>query len=102
RASLPKVTSRSEPALLPRKWPKDMDPMITQNKNAQGKAVIFHDSFGRSWTEFLAYHFETTVYLWQYNLAPAFIEREKPTLVINEIVERVFNTEDPEKLLISD
>jgi hypothetical protein len=54
------------------------------------RAVMFRDSFGAQLVPFLAEHFRRIVFCWQN--APAFdtdlITREKPDIVIQEIVER--------------
>ncbi len=53
------------------------------------RAVMFHDSFGQALWPFLSEHFAHIAYSWQYNFDPAFIEREKPDVVLDELVERV-------------
>jgi hypothetical protein len=54
-------------------------------------ALVFHDSFGISLRLFLSDYFAEANYLWQYPLDPVRIEREKPLVVISEMVERHFN-----------
>ncbi len=87
---------------LPKKWLKRTDPTITGNDDGQGKAVVFHDSFACGWQPFLGYHFKEVVYIWQYNWDAAFLEREKPDVVIDEMLERFFNNKDPGELLKQD
>jgi hypothetical protein len=69
------------------------------NSQAKGRLLVFHDSFALSWIPFLGYHFNRIIYLWQYDLNPALVEQEKPDIVINEMNERFFNTENPVKLM---
>jgi hypothetical protein len=45
-------------------------------------AVVFRDSFGSALIPFLAEHFRRSVYLWQYDFDPQWIEKEKPQVVI--------------------
>jgi hypothetical protein len=86
------------PSRLPKKWPKYTEPAVSENDNSQGKAVVFRDSFARAWYPFLGYHFKEVVYIWQDYWNAAFLEREKPEVVINEMVERFFNNADPAEL----
>lgn len=54
------------------------------------RAVMFRDSFASSMIPFLSEHFRRIVYEWQgpnqFNYA--LVEREKPDVVIQEMVER--------------
>jgi len=75
------------------------EPRYTYNPQAKGRVIIFHDSFGLRWIRFLGYHFNQVTYLWQYYLNPAWIEREKPDLVVSEMNERFFNIAQPEELM---
>lgn len=53
-------------------------------------AVVFHDSFTRDKLDlFLSEHFSRIFYSWQYDFSPDIIQREKPDVVIQEMVERV-------------
>jgi hypothetical protein len=47
-------------------------------------------------------NFKETIYIWEHYLEPELIEREKPDVVITEIVERIFNIEEPIKLMTKD
>ena len=58
------------------------------------RAVMFHDSFGRRLQPFLSEHFARIVYSsgpsdWRRNFDPRLVERERPQVVIQEIVERL-------------
>jgi alginate O-acetyltransferase complex protein AlgJ len=58
--------------------------------------VIFHDSFGKAMQPFLGYSFHKIVWIFdsrEFN--PAIITNNHPQVVVNEILERFVNTEDP-------
>jgi alginate O-acetyltransferase complex protein AlgJ len=80
---------------FPHHGPEETRPCYTLNPKGSGKAMVFHDSFACVWYGFLGQHFKEVVYLWQYDWNKPLIEREKPDLVIDEILERFFNEEDP-------
>ena len=52
------------------------------------RAVMLHDSFGRALIPFLSEHFRRILYVPGHDLAPRIIERERPDIVIEELVER--------------
>lgn len=83
---------------LPKKWLPKTEPAVSECPGQTGKALVFCDSFAGGWEPFLGYHFRETVYIRQYEWDAAFIEREKPDVVIDEIVERFYNNQDPRKL----
>jgi len=102
RAPLTKLEPAKVPDLLPKHWLKDTEPTITRNERGQGKAIVFRDSFGEYWLGLIGQHFRETIYIWELQLEPELIEREKPEVVITEMVERVFNNELPQKLMAKD
>ena len=73
-------------------------PMVTENPDGKGKAVLFQDSFGRYWAPFLGYHFNKVYYIWQYDWNTAFLEQQKPDVVIDEMLERYLDSVDPASL----
>jgi alginate O-acetyltransferase complex protein AlgJ len=75
------------------------EPRFTNNPQAKGRMIIFHDSFALNWIQFLGYQFNQVTYLWKYDLDPVYVERDKPDIVVNEMNERFFNTENPAKLM---
>jgi alginate O-acetyltransferase complex protein AlgJ len=75
------------------------DPGFINNSQAQGRLIIFHDSFAGCWTPFLGYHFNQITTRWQYDLDPTCIELDKPDIVVTEMLERFFNIEDPKKMM---
>ena len=52
------------------------------------RAVFFHDSFARAMQAHAAERFSRSVFLWTHALVPAVIERERPDVVVLEVVER--------------
>src|ERR1035437_946030 len=62
--------------------------------------VMFHDSFGAAWRPFLGGSFKQILYVWdnrEFN--PQIIIEYRPQIVISEMLERFFNTYDPEELI---
>jgi hypothetical protein len=102
RPPLEPLEVKAAPDVLRKKWRQGSDPVVSRNNRCQGKAVIFRDSFGNAWKPFLGYHFSEVVYLWQHEWDTDFLEREKPDVVIDEVVERFFNEEDPVELMRKD
>ena len=52
------------------------------------RAVIFRDSFTSRLIPYLSEHFSRAVYVWQSDLDPAVVLRERPAVVIHQIVGR--------------
>jgi alginate O-acetyltransferase complex protein AlgJ len=77
-------------------------PKFTDNLQAHGRLLVYQDSFALAWIPLLAYHFNHVDYFWQYNFDPAWIDREKPNVVVSEMLERMFNVQDPEKIMAQD
>jgi alginate O-acetyltransferase complex protein AlgJ len=66
-------------------------------------AMVFHDSYGNSWRQFLGCSFKRIVFMGENReFNPKFIQENRPQVVINEILERYFNTQNPQELLDSD
>ena len=74
------------------------DLATAKNPQGHGRAMIYHDSFGRYWVPFFGYPFGEADFYWKYQLDAALIERQKPTVVISEMLEHFFNTADPKEL----
>jgi alginate O-acetyltransferase complex protein AlgJ len=65
--------------------------------------VIFHDSFGTIWRPYLGYEFKRAVFvLDNHEFNPDLIVKNSPVVVVNQILERLFNTMNPEELLAKD
>jgi hypothetical protein len=75
------------------------DPIVIDNPQAIGRALFFRDSFATSWRPFLGYNFSHVVMVWNDELDATRIEREKPDIVVSEMVERFFNINDPKELM---
>ncbi len=54
----------------------------------QTKLLFFHDSFGIAMMQFLPYHFKETIDIHAYEFSPLILAKEKPDVVIYEMVER--------------
>ena len=78
------------------------DLAIAKNPHGNGLAIIFTDSFGRGWIPFLRYQFGEADFFWQYHVDGPLVERRKPLVVINEMLERFFNVTDPKELYAQD
>lgn len=103
RTPRPKLTVVDASDRLPSKKRRPLtEPQSTRYEGVTGKAIVFHDSFACTWYPFLGYHFQEVVYIWQYEWEAAFIEREKPAVVIDEMLERLFLKADPVELLEKD
>ena len=102
RPPLEPLEIRSVPERLPKKWRQASEPVVSENRGGRGKAIVFRDSFANAWKPFLGYHFHEVVFIWQHEWDTAFLEREKPDVVIDEVVERFFNEEDPQALMKKD
>jgi len=74
----------------------------TRNPKASGKAIVYHDSFGHGWIPLIGYHFGEVIYIAKRPIDPALIEREKPLVVIDQIVERILNVKDPRAIMTDD
>jgi alginate O-acetyltransferase complex protein AlgJ len=96
KPGMPKFTTK----LAPPENPKQ--PKFSDNPDAKGTLIIFQDSFALTWVNFLAYNFKQVTYLWQYELDPAWIEREKPDIVVSEMNERFLVSVHPTELMEKD
>lgn len=64
------------------------------------RAVVFRDSFTSRLVPFLSEHFSRTVYLWQNDFDAQAIERERPDVVIQQIVGRHLHNFTPSPELV--
>lgn len=88
RPYLPKLEVKSDPAILPKKWVPEEEPLSIENPSQKYKAVVFRDSFCDFLTPFLGYNFKRIVFIWQRPWDLSVIEHEKPDVVIDEMLER--------------
>jgi alginate O-acetyltransferase complex protein AlgJ len=66
-------------------------------------AVVFHDSFGAVWRPFLGHSIKRIVFMSEnreFNLRV--ILENRPRIVVNEVLERYFNMQNPQELLTHD
>jgi hypothetical protein len=79
---------------------------LVENTNLAAPAVdlvVFHDSFAAAWWNFFGYSFHRTVFVWENQEFNARVITEyHPQIVINEMLERFLNTEDPDEMLAKD
>ncbi len=80
----------------------DTGPVVTRNSNATGRIAVFRDSYVQMWLPFLGHHFAEANYFWQYHLDAAWLEKQKPDIVVCEIAERYFNEANPKELQAKD
>jgi len=102
RLPLEPITITTDISRLPSHWATNAEPKISLNSKARGKAVVFRDSFAVSWYPFLGYHFREVIFIWRYHWDAAFLEREKPDVVIDEMLERFLNQQSPRDLRAKD
>lgn len=77
-----------------------------ENPDAAGRVLIFCDSFADGWLPFMGYHFNRVILCRRYlaHKPPAhtwniaLIEREKPTLVIDEVLDAFLALENPAEI----
>lgn len=74
--------------------------LVTEVDDARlPRALVFHDSFGPYLHQLMAEHFSHLAFCWQYEFDPAEVEIEKPDIVIELFVERVFVQLAPTNLI---
>ena len=61
---------------------------MEQDDRSLPRAVVFRDSFLSSIIPILSEHFSRVVYIWDYEFDHGLVERERPAVVIQEMVER--------------
>jgi len=85
-------------------WDAHKRSLIAENPAPLAKtAVVFQDSFGLAWQKFLGYDFKKIIFMpdnREFNAAV--ISESHPDVVINEMLERYFNTLDPEEMRVRD
>lgn len=96
------IETRVDLSLIVKKWIPSTEPQVSDNPSATGKIVMFRDSFATALRKFFARDYHRVVYVWQQNWDKGFIEKEKPDIVIDEILERFLIFRDPVKLMKKD
>ena len=97
-----KLRPVEDPLRFPKRKESENAPVYTLNRRASGKAIVFRDSFAEFWIPFLGQHFRRVIYMWHFDWDRPLIEREKPEVVVDEMVERFLDVEDPAKLARED
>ena len=93
-ADLPRRATLMEPADLHEGY--EVARVVTEISDARlPRAVIFRDSFMSAMVPFLSEHFSRAVYMWQNDVDRDLVLRERPNLVILEIVGRRLQTYVP-------
>ncbi len=70
--------------------------LVMERENGQiPRAVMLRDSFSVALVPFLSEHFGRIVYLWDYGFDTEAIERERPDVVVQELVERALTNVRP-------
>jgi hypothetical protein len=59
---------------------------------------MFHDSYAQYYFEFFGRTYGRVVFVWQHHWDKPFIERERPDIVIDAMLERTMIFQDPEEL----
>lgn len=85
-------------------WDRHIFCTVTENESVpDNRAVIFHDSFGLPWKPYFAQCFRRIFFMQERRIFSArIIEENHPNIVINEMLERYFNTLVPEELMAKD
>ena len=102
KPGVPPYELRTDANLIRKKWLPNNEPHVTKNPAANGRIVMFHDSYTQYLFEFLGRTYGRVVFVWQPQWDKQFIEKEKPELVIDEILERLMIFQDPEYLRTND
>jgi alginate O-acetyltransferase complex protein AlgJ len=89
------IIDRSQFGTIP--VPEDISTIISNSQNT-AQAIIFGDSFTTALKPFLGYDFGKITFSGR-SFDPEIINQEKPTVVINELVERYLNSINPVELL---
>ena len=83
------------PNFMNHDWKPFPEPVASDCPSGDLRLVMFHDSFGERLRPYLSEHFKRSVYIWQNNLDgdlfKAIVLKEKPDIVIEEIVERMIS-----------
>jgi len=102
RPPLHRLQPEAVPSRLPDHWLKGGEPTVTRSQSGQGKVIVFRESYAGGFVPFLGYHFKEILYIWHYHWNVPFLEREKPDIIVDEILDHYFNKEDPAALLKQD
>jgi hypothetical protein len=101
---LPRLTTHEDPKFQTTWGPRRV--LTLENNTSSSNTitiVVFHDSFGLRWHNILGYPFKRTVFLDDNRcFSPTLIQTIRPQIVINEMVQRGINNQDPEEMMAHD
>ena len=85
-------------------WSRHILLTVTENDTAPNiRAVFFQDSFGVHWIKYFGQCFRGIFFMQERNeFNVRIIGENQPQIVVNEMLERYFNTQDPDELLAKD
>jgi hypothetical protein len=94
---LPLFTTCAQDEVLPdymnHDWKPFPEPVARNCPSGTLRLVMLHDSFGKALRPLLSEHFQRSVFVWQNglpaNIFKAVVLKEKPDIVIEEVVERM-------------
>lgn len=89
------------PSIFPQKWEPHRVPLRTENPEKKYALLMFRDSFAGLFVPYLCYNFKRVDYIFQPEWDLDFIERENPDIVVDEMLERLFNNIDIKRLRVS-
>lgn len=92
---LPSISTRVDTNLFFPGRPAGAGLSVSDNPAGKGKVILFHDSFALALQPLIAQHFNRVIYVWQHDWNTAFLDQEKPDVVIDEIAERNFYRGEP-------
>ena len=71
---------------------------FTKQPGQRYRVMLFRDSFASAWQKLLGQNFSRVLYVWQQHWSAPLVERERPDMVVDEMLERYFNERDPREL----
>jgi alginate O-acetyltransferase complex protein AlgJ len=96
----PRAAVRSKEEVYPGlALPAYIQPFAMESPSRSLRAVVFRDSFFTLLAPFVAEHFGRSVFVWHQPFDPELILKEKPDVVIDEIVERALWYDPPPPLV---
>jgi hypothetical protein len=100
RPPLTEPATQADPGILPKDWAAEFLPYRTDNPAQKYNMMMFRDSYAGGWMPYMGYNFKRVIYIFQPEWDTALIEREKPDVVVDEMLERIFCTIETRKLLL--
>lgn len=91
----PAVLADGSPLEFERMDVRGSQRFATKGNGEIPSAIVLRDSFGEALIPYVAAHVGRATWLWTYEFPAADIERERPSLVIEELVERKLRVIEP-------